>query len=69
MTRSVARPSNLGALWAEIFTEALLLATAFFVYYLKIFLAKDVYTPRNRRRKESFCAETIPLVRSYTTIE
>ena len=34
----------------EIFTEALLLATAFFVYYFK-----DVYTSRNRRRKEFLC--------------
>ena len=69
MTRSVAKPLNLGALWAGIFTEALLLETAFFVHYLKIFRAKDVSTARNRRRKESFCAETIPLVSSYTAIE
>ena len=66
MTRSVARPSNLGVLWAEIFNEALLLTTAFFVHYLRIFRAEDVSTARNRRRKKSFGAETIPLVSSYT---
>ena len=66
MTQSVARPSNLGALWAEIFTEALVLATAFFVYYLKFFRAKHVSTARNRWRKENFSAESIPLVSSCT---
>ena len=57
-------------MWArcgpEIFTEALLLATGFFAHYLRIFRAKDISTVRNRRRKESFGAETIPLVSSYT---
>ena len=47
----------------EIFTEALLLATDFFFFYLRI---KDISTARNRRRKESFGAETIPLVSSFT---
>ena len=46
----------------EISNEALRLATAFFVHYLKIFRAKDVSTARNRRRKESCGAETIPRV-------
>ena len=49
----------------EIFTEALLLATDFFVHYLRIFHTKDLSTARIRR-KESFGAETIPLVSSYT---
>ena len=40
-------------------TEDLRLATAFSVHYLKIFSAKDVYTARNRRRKESCGAESI----------
>ena len=31
-----------GALWLEILTEALLLATDFFVHYLTIFRAKDI---------------------------
>ena len=66
MTRSVARPARCGR---EIFNEALLLETAFFVHYLKIFRAKDVSTTRNRWRKESCSTETIPLVSSYTAIE
>ena len=63
----------MGALWArcgrEIFTEALLLATDFFVHYLRIFRAKDMSAARNRWRKESFGAETIPQVSSYTGFE
>ena len=66
MTRSVVRPSSVGALWREIFTETLLLATDFFVHYLRIFRAKDMSAARNRWRKESFGAETIPQVSSYT---
>ena len=50
----------------EIFTEALLLATDFFVHNFRIFRAKDLSAARNRRRKESFGAETIPQVSSYT---
>ena len=69
MTQSVVRPSNLGALWAGNLSETLLIGTAFFVLYSKIFLAKDVSTARNGWRKESFCAETILLVSSYTAIE
>ena len=57
-------------MWAccgrEIFTEALLLATDFFVHYLRIFHAKDISTAQSRRRKDSFGAETIPLVSLYT---
>ena len=57
-------------MWArcgqEIFTEALLLATDFFVHYLRNFRAKDMSAARNRRRKESFGAETIPQVSSDT---
>ena len=57
-------------MWAcsrqEIFTEALLLATDFFVHYLRIFHAKDISTARSRRRKDSIRAETIPQVSSYT---
>ena len=53
-------------MWArcgrEIFTEALLLTTDFFVHYLRIRRAKDISTVPNRRRKESFGAETIPLL-------
>ena len=60
-------------MWArcgqEIFTEALLLVTDFFVQYVSIFRAKDISTARNRQRKESFGAETVPLVSSYTAIE
>ena len=63
MTRSVTR-------WArceqEIFTEALLLATDFFVHYLRIFRAKDMSAAQNRWRKEGFGVETIPQVSSYT---
>ena len=57
-TRSVARASNLGALWAGSLYRGF---TALFVHYLKIFRAKDVSTAW----KESFVAETIPLVSSY----
>ena len=57
-------------MWArccwETFTEALLLATDFFIQYLRIFRAKDISTARNRRRKESFGTESISLVSSYT---
>ena len=56
----------MGALWAGIFTEALLLATDFFGHYLRIFRVKDMSAARNGRRKESFGAETIPQVSSYT---
>ena len=52
----------MGALWAG---KALLLATVFFVHYLRIFRAKDISTARSRWRKDSFGAETIPLVSSY----
>ena len=62
MTQSVARPSNVGALWAGNLYQALMLATDFFVHYLRIFRAKDMSAARNRRRKESFGAETIPQV-------
>ena len=56
----------MGALWAGNLYRGLLLATDFFVHYLRIFCAKDISTARNRLRKESFVAETIPLVSSYT---
>ena len=49
----------------ESFTEALLLASNFFVHYLRIFHAKDMSTARNRRIKESFGADTILLVSLY----
>ena len=48
MTRSVARPSYLGVLWAGNWV-ALLLATVFFFDCLKISSVKDVSTARNRR--------------------
>ena len=35
----------------EIFTEALLLATDFFVHYLRIFRTKDMSTARIRRKE------------------
>ena len=41
MTRIVARHSNMARCGREIFTEALLLATDFFVHYLRIFRAKE----------------------------
>ena len=66
MTRSIARPSHLAHYGREIFTEALLLATSFFVHCLTIFRAKDVSTGQNRQRKERFGAEIISLVSSYT---
>ena len=69
MTRSVARPSRLGAYEREIFTEALLLATAFFVHCLKIFCAKDVSPLETDREKRVSVAETISPVSSYTVIE
>ena len=56
----------MGTLWAGNLYQGLLLATDFFVHYLRIFRAKDISTARNRPRKESFGAETIPLVSSYT---
>ena len=52
----------MGALWAGNLYQAILLATDFFVHYLRIFRAKDIPAARNRRRKESFGAETIPQV-------
>ena len=69
MTRSVARPSNLGALWAGNPNRGFTVGNCFLRLLLEDFLAKDVYTARNRWRIECFCAETIPLVRSYTVIE
>ena len=53
----------------EIFTEALLLATDFFVHYLRNFLAKDMSAARNRWRKESFGAETVRRLASTRAIE
>ena len=59
-------PGNLLPCGREIFTEALLLATDFFVHYLRNFHAKDMSAARNRWRKESFGAETVTQVSSYT---
>ena len=56
----------MGVLWAGNLYRALLLATDFFVHYLRIFRSKDMPAARNRPRKESFGAETIPQVSSYT---
>ena len=56
----------MGALWAGNLYRGLLLATDFFVHYLRIFRAKDMSAARNRWRKESFGADTILQVSSYT---
>ena len=48
----------------EIFTEALLLASAFFFDYLKISTAKDVSTALSEGVERVLVAETIPLVSS-----
>ena len=53
----------------EIFTEALLLATDFFVHYLRNFHAKDMSVARNRWSKESFGAETIRRLARTRAIE
>ena len=66
MTRSVARPSNVGVLWEGNLYRGFTVATDFLVHYLRIFRAKDISTARSRRRKDSFGAETMPLVSSYT---
>ena len=61
MTRSIARPSYLGALYRwKVFTENLLLATA-----LKILL-KTYPLLETDGAKRVLVAETIPLVSSYT---
>ena len=49
MTQCLSRPSYLACCGREISTDALLLATAFFVDCLKISSAKDVSTARNRQ--------------------
>ena len=41
MTRMLLGPQTRVRCWREIFTEALRLATAFFVHYLKIFRETD----------------------------
>ena len=56
----------MAALWVGNLTEALLLATDFFVHCLRNFHAKDMSAARNRWRKEIFGAETIPQVTSHT---
>ena len=53
----------------EIFTEALLLATDFFVHYLRNFHAKDMSAALNGWSKESFGAETIPRLARTRVIE
>ena len=69
MTQSVARPSNVEHCKREIFTEAILLATDFFVNYLRNFCAKDMSAARNRWSKESFDAETIRRLARTQAIE
>ena len=56
--KGVAGLSNVGAVGEKFLPEALLLAIDFFIYYLRIFLAKDISTARNKRTKESFGTET-----------
>ena len=57
----------MGALWAgNLYRGFTVVATDFFVHYLRICRAKDMSAARNRWRKESFGAETIPQVSSYT---
>ena len=53
----------------EIFTEAILLATDFFVHYLRNFRAKDMSAVRNRWSKESFGAESIGRLARTRAIE
>ena len=66
MTRSVARPSNLGALEAGNLYRGFTVGNCFLRSLLETFRAKDISTAQNRRRKNSFGAETVPLVSSYT---
>ena len=53
----------MGALWAGNIYRGF---TDYFVHYLRIFRGNDMSAARNSRRKESFGAETILQVSSYT---
>ena len=56
----------MGALWAGNLYLGFTVGTDFFVHYLRNYHAKDMSAARTRWRKESFGAETVPQVSSFT---
>ena len=56
----------MGALWAGNLYRDFTVGNDYFVHYLRNFRAKEMSAARNRWRKESYGAETVPQVSSYT---